>query len=82
MNFDLNIDNYTREELIDIFELPFGYNKNIVEIKEVKLRDSIHNNKEISEETKKNTINFILKAKKIILNKKEKKEKNNKEKNK
>jgi hypothetical protein len=81
MNFDLNIDNYTKEELIDIFELPIGYNKNIVEIKEVKLRDSIHNNKEISEETKKNTINFILKAKNIILNEKEKKEENDEEKN-
>lgn len=71
MSFDLNIDNYTREELIDIFELPVGFDKSIVEIKGTKLRDSILNNKEINKETQTKTINFILKAKNIILNEKE-----------
>ena len=34
MNFDLNIDNYTRDELIQMFELPSNFDRNIVEIKE------------------------------------------------
>jgi hypothetical protein len=68
MNFDLNIDNYTRDELIDMFELPSNFDKNIVEIKEAKLRDTIINNNAINKETQLETINFIVKAKNIILN--------------
>ena len=30
MNFDLNIDNYTRDELIQMFELPSNFDKNIL----------------------------------------------------
>ena len=68
MNFDLNIDNYTRDELIQMFELPINFDKNIIEIKEAKLKDSIINNKEIDKETQIKTINFLIKAKNIILN--------------
>jgi hypothetical protein len=68
MNFDLNIENYTRNELIEMFELPTNFDKNIVEIKELKLRDSIVNNKDINKNTQINTINFLTKAKNIILN--------------
>ena len=68
MNFDLNIENYTRNELIEMFELPQNFDKNIVEIKELKLRDSIVNNKNINKNTQINTINFLTKAKNIILN--------------
>ena len=50
MNFDLNIHNYTKNELIEMFGLPDLYDKNIVEIKESKLRDSIINNKQINKE--------------------------------
>jgi hypothetical protein len=67
MSFDLNIDNYTRDELIQMFELPTQFDKNIVEIKEAKLREGIINNVEISKETQSNTIKFLLKAKNIIL---------------
>ena len=81
MSFDLNIDNYSRHELIDIFELPSGFDKNIIEMKEAKLRDSIINNKEINKETQIETINFILKAKNIILNEKESSQKKNSKKN-
>ena len=28
MNFDLNIENYTRDELIQMFELPNNFDKN------------------------------------------------------
>jgi len=68
MSFDLNIENYTRDELIEMFELPQHFDRNIVEIKEAKLRDSIINNKEIKKDTQIQTINFLTKAKNIILN--------------
>jgi hypothetical protein len=78
MSFDLNIGNYTKNELIEMFELPSNFDKNIVEIKESKLKDSIFNNKQINKETQIKTINFLAKAKNIILNsdKKSKDEKN------
>ena len=68
MSFDLNIDNYTRHELIEMFELPEHFDRNIVEIKEAKLRDNIINNKQIKKDTQIQTINFLTKAKNIILN--------------
>jgi hypothetical protein len=67
MNFDLNIENYTRGELIEMFELPANFDRNIVEIKEAKLRDTIVNNSQINKDTKVETINFLTKAKNIIL---------------
>jgi hypothetical protein len=68
MNFDLNINNYTKNELIEMFELPSTFDKNIFEIKESKLRESIINNREINSETQKKTLNFLIQAKQIILN--------------
>ena len=68
MNFDLNIDNYTKDELINMFELPNNFDKNIVEIQESKLKESILNNSEIKKDTKIQTLNFLIKAKNIILN--------------
>lgn len=68
MNFDLNIENYSRDELIQMFELPIHFDKNIIEIKESKLRESILNNNDINKETQAKTINFLVKAKNIILN--------------
>ena len=68
MSFDLKIENYSKDELIEMFELPHNYDKNIVETKENYLRNSILNNTEINKETKNKTLNFIIKAKNIILN--------------
>ena len=68
MNFDLNIDNYSRDELIQMFELPSNFDKNILELKETKMRDSIINNKNINKDTQSNTLIFLSKAKNIILN--------------
>ena len=65
-NFDLNIKNYKKQELADMFELPPNYDKNIVEIKESKLRDSIINNSEINQDIKIKTINFLSEAKNIL----------------
>ena len=68
MKFDLNIENYTTNELKEMFELPANYDNNIVEIKEMKLKDNIVNNTQLDKETKIQTINFLVKAKNIILN--------------
>jgi len=80
MNFDLNIENYTRGELIEMFELPANFDRNIVEIKESKLRDTIVNNSQINKDTKVQTINFLTKAKNIILSEDKSKNKPLKEK--
>jgi hypothetical protein len=71
MTFDLNIDNYTKDELIEMFELPHNFDKNIFDIKEAKLKESIINNKEIDKDTQVKTLNFLIKAKNIILNEKQ-----------
>ena len=68
MMFDLNLNNYTQKELIEMFELPEYFDKNIVEIKQTKLKDSIINNKDINTETKSQLMQFIINAKKLILN--------------
>lgn len=67
MNFDLNIENYTRGELIEMFELPSNFDRIVIETQEAKLRDKIVNNNKINKETKIQTINFLTKAKNIIL---------------
>ena len=60
MNFDLNIENYTRDELIQMFELPSNFDRNIIDIKESKLRERIINNTEINKDTQIKTLNFLL----------------------
>lgn len=67
-NFDLNIDNYTKRELMDMFGLPEKFDKNLLEIREGKLRENIINNKQITKETQMQTLQFLVKAKNIILN--------------
>ena len=67
MSFDLNIDNYTRDELIQMFDLPSNFDKNIFEAKEAKLRESIFNNNEINKDTQMKTLDFLIKAKNVIL---------------
>jgi len=68
MGFDLNIDNYTKNELIEMFELPSNFDKKYLEMKEAKLIETIMNNRQINSETKSKTIDFLKKAKNIILN--------------
>jgi len=67
MNFDLNINNYKKNELIEMFDLPPNYGSEIVDIKEAKLRESILKNKEIKNEVRMKTIYFLTEAKKILL---------------
>jgi len=66
--FDYDINNYRIDELKEMFELPENYDKNIVEIKENQLRENIFNNREINDDTRKLTLNFLLKAKNILIN--------------
>lgn len=68
MNFDLNIDNYSKDELIEMFELPKQFDKNIIETQETKLKESILKNKDITKDTQKKTVDFITKAKNAIMN--------------
>jgi len=68
MSFDLNINNYNKSELMEMFDLPVNYDKNIIEIKETKLRENILNNNKISKDVKIKTINFLVDAKNILLN--------------
>ena len=67
MNFDLNIDNYKTNELLEIFGLPQIYDDKILEINGNRLTDTINNNKTISPDIKDKTVNFIIQAKKILL---------------
>lgn len=67
MNFDLNIDNYTRDELIEMFELPPHFDRNMVDIKETKLKNNIIQNQQINKDIKVQTLSFLSKAKNIIL---------------
>lgn len=67
MNFDLNINNYTKDELLDLFELqPNNFDKYSFEKKETKLRENIIHNTQISESVKSQTIDFLMKAKNIL----------------
>lgn len=68
MNFDLDVNNYTRRELIKMFDLPENFNKTIVETTETKLKDGIINNPDIGQDIRVRTMNFLIKAKNIILN--------------
>ena len=66
-NFDLNIENYKKGELEELFELPPNYTSSIVEMKETKLRESIFNDKSINDSTRASTLNFLNAAKVILL---------------
>ena len=67
MNFDLNIENYKTNELLDIFGLPQTYDQKVLELYEKRLTDTINNNKIISPEIKNKTIHFVIQAKQILL---------------
>lgn len=67
MNFDLNINNYNKKELEDIFELPPVYNKDVLDEKEFVMKKNIIMNVSVSEETKAQIFGFIEHAKNIIL---------------
>ena len=65
-NFDLNINNYNKNELEELLELPINYDESIIEMKETKLRQNIMNDNSISSHIKSKTINFISNIKNIL----------------
>ena len=66
-NFDLNINNYNITELEELFELPSNHDETIIEMKVTKLRQHIMNDRNIISSTKTNTLDFIDKVKKKLL---------------
>lgn len=66
MNYDWNIDKYTKQELIEIFELPLDYDENDVDIKIKKILNKTLKSNKIDENTKQQTIEFLAKSKKIL----------------
>jgi hypothetical protein len=66
-NFDLNINNYTKKELEDLFELSLNYDETSINKQESKLRHNISSDKDILLSTKASTLNFLSQAKKILL---------------
>ena len=69
MNFDLNIANYTKDELREMFDLPPNFDESMFDKKEAKLRETIINNKDISKETQIKILQFLLQTKNMLLNK-------------
>ena len=67
MNFDLKIENYNTNELREMFELPKNYDKNMTHKNGNKLIDNIKNNKNINENTREKTIDFLNTAKNILI---------------
>jgi len=66
--FDLNILNYKKEELEDIFELSPNYNLHKIETNAGKLRDNIFEDKSLNIVTREETILFIAAAKEVLIN--------------
>lgn len=67
MSFDLKIGNYTIAELVDMFDLPPNYTKQMIETRESKLKEGITGNKDLNSDAQKNTIKFINEAKQKLL---------------
>lgn len=65
--FDLNISNYTKPELEQLFELPSNYDESIIEMQETKLRQNIMNDNNIVPSIKTQTLNFISEVKKTLI---------------
>ena len=61
-NFELNIHNYTKKELEEIFELAEDYQARDVKTMEKKLIDGIETNKDVDSSLRPKTIQFIQEA--------------------
>lgn len=67
MNFDLNLNNYKKEELEDIFDLPVNYDSSTLDMKESKLRENIYADFTLNQQVRNKTIAFLQEAKKLLL---------------
>jgi len=67
MSFDLNIDNYKKGELEEIFNLkPGSYDSNAIEQKCAQLRDNVSSDKSIEQNVRMKTMIFLDEAKKVL----------------
>jgi hypothetical protein len=67
-NFDLNISNYKKDELEEIFALPPGkYDAVMVESKCAQLRNNIASDASVDESIRKKTVIFLDEAKKMLV---------------
>jgi len=67
MSFDLNIDNYKKGELEEIFNLkPGSYDSNTIEQKCGQLRDNISSDKSVEQTIRMKTMIFLDEAKKVL----------------
>jgi len=63
MSFDLNINNYQKKELEEIFGLPENYDVAVIELRENKLRDNIVSDPSVTDIVRSQTLEFLQKAK-------------------
>ena len=63
MSFDLNIKNYQKKELEEIFGLPENYDVAVIELRETKLRENICSDTTVSDNVRNQTIQFLQQAK-------------------
>jgi hypothetical protein len=68
MNFDLNLDNYKKEELEEIFNLPSNYNQSLINVNEQQLTKNILSDSSVDTSIKNKTIAFIAAAKRKLMN--------------
>lgn len=66
-NFDLNIGNYSKEELEEILELPTDYDDSVIQMKESKLRQNIMSDLSIPSTIKTKTLGFITNVKNVLI---------------
>lgn len=67
MSFDLNIDNYKKGELEEIFNLkPGSYDSNVIEQKCAQLRDNVSSDRSIEDNIRMKTMIFLDQAKKVL----------------
>jgi len=67
MNFDLNIQNYNKQELENLFDLSKNYSRKDLHEKEEKLRKTIVSNVSITENMRTKIISFLSEAKNTII---------------
>lgn len=67
MKFDYKVENYDVGELANIFDLPKGYDRNMISANELKLRNSVMEDGTIEYNVKMQTIGFLNDAKNILL---------------
>ena len=67
MNFDLNLNNYKKSELEEIFNLPVDYDENVLHRKAELLRMKVSEDKKVNDDVRKRTLEFLLHAINFLL---------------